>query len=305
MRLLTLTALCLFACLTSSRSAEPERRVLIIGIDGCRPDALEAARTPHIDRLIAQGAYFADTDIREPDATDDADTVSGPGWSNLLTGVWPDKHGVLDNKFTEPRYEQYPHLFARVKSQRPAATTASFSTWAPILEKITTQADIGKNFANAEKDYARADREATDACLRQFKEQLPHVTVFYQGQIDEAGHAHGFHPTVPEYIAAIEQVDTNVGDVLKAIDAQPEEVRRELLVIVCTDHGGLGLSHGGGRKESDIRRTFLIVSGARARKGRIDEETWQVDVVATALAHLGIEPPAEWGLDGQPRGLAK
>ena len=31
----------------------PRRKVLIIGIDGCRPDAIAAANTPNLDSLIA------------------------------------------------------------------------------------------------------------------------------------------------------------------------------------------------------------------------------------------------------------
>ena len=34
-----------------------ERKVLMIGIDGCRPDALNLANTPNIDSLIDNGAY--------------------------------------------------------------------------------------------------------------------------------------------------------------------------------------------------------------------------------------------------------
>ena len=85
--------------------------MLIIGIDGCRPDALAAAETPHLDALIKNGTYFEGTDIVSPDRKNPANTVSGPGWSNLLCGIWPDKHGVLDNKFTEPKYDQFPHFF--------------------------------------------------------------------------------------------------------------------------------------------------------------------------------------------------
>ena len=34
-----------------------ENKVLIIGIDGCRPDALIAANTPSIDHLIENGSF--------------------------------------------------------------------------------------------------------------------------------------------------------------------------------------------------------------------------------------------------------
>lgn len=285
----------------SGFSATP--RVLIVGIDGCRPDALQAAETPHLDALIAGGMWFDGTDIREPNATDDADTVSGPGWSNLLTGVWPDKHNVIDNKFTAPRYDRYPHVFARLKAARPAAVTASFSTWQPIHERIVSGADVSRDFSDDTKDWPRFDRAAIEACVQYLGTADPDLTVLYQGQVDETGHAHGFHPSVPEYIAAIETVDRSLGDVLAAMRARDGAVSEDWLVIVCTDHGGIELNHGGGRDKPEVRSTFLIVSGASAERGTSDQPTYQVDVVATALTHLGVRLRPEWELDGRAVGL--
>ena len=287
----------------SVAAGEPVPRVLILGIDGCRPDALQQAKTPHLDGLVADGIWFEGTDIREPEATDEADTVSGPGWSNLLTGVWPDKHGVVDNSFTDSRYERYPHVFARLKEARPVTVTASFSTWKPIAEKIVSAADVSRDFSDETKDYRRFDQRATLACIEYLGEADPDLLVLYQGQVDEAGHSFGFHPKVQKYIAAIETVDANIGRVLTAVRARDSFAHENWLTIVCTDHGGSGLNHGGGRDIPDVRNTFLIVSGAATARGTWDESTYQVDVVATALTHLGVELRSEWELDGRAVGL--
>lgn len=79
-------------------SAEPSKKVLIIGIDGCRFDALQSADTPQLDQLIADGCYDPDCHI-VGERYQGNDTISGPGWSSILTGVWADKHGVNDNTF--------------------------------------------------------------------------------------------------------------------------------------------------------------------------------------------------------------
>ena len=115
----------------------------------------------------------------------------------------------------------------------------------------------------------------------------------------------GFIHQSPQYRNAIERVDGHVGQALAAIARRPNAKTEDWLVIVCTDHGGTGTDHGGGHKNWDIRRTFLIVSGKNARKGRSEEPTYQVDVVPTALTHLGVAIKPEWGLDGKAVGLVK
>ncbi len=283
----------------SARAEQPQPKVLIIGIDGCRPDALELAKTPNLDSLINTGTLFEGTDIRKSGGTDQADTVSGPGWSNLLTGVWPDKHQVLDNQFKKPNYKQFPHMFVRLKEVRPEAVTASFSTWAPIEGKIVAGANVSRNFSDPPHDYADWDRQATMACAEFLKTNDPDLVIYYQGQVDEAGHAHGFHPSVSQYIAAIETVDRNIGELLATIKVRPHSADENWLTIVCTDHGGQGTGHGNGHSVLEIRTTFLIVSGPAAKQGKSSTPTFQVDVVPTALTHLGIELLPIWELDGQ------
>lgn len=68
--------------------------MLYLGIDGARFDALQAATTP----TLAAGIH-SDTCLILGDRYRENDTISGPGWSTILTGVWADKHGVNDNSF--------------------------------------------------------------------------------------------------------------------------------------------------------------------------------------------------------------
>jgi predicted AlkP superfamily pyrophosphatase or phosphodiesterase len=275
------------------------RKVLVIGIDGCRPDALEAAETPNIDRLIKQGLYCENTDILAARGTK-GDTVSGPGWSNLLTGVWPDKHGVVDNSFKGSNYKDYPHFFARVKEARPELKTASFSSWPPIAEKIVSAADTSVNAkALHAADYLKADDELSIAAAKSIREGNTDVVVCYFGQVDETGHAHGFHPTVKKYVESIERVDGYIGRLLEAVDERQKSAGDEWLILVCTDHGGSGTNHGGGREKPEIRQVFLIASGPLVKPGKTSEPTYQVDVVATAMAYLGIKLDDTWKLDGK------
>ena len=290
-------------CSTVGWAAEPTKKLIFIGIDGTRWDALEAANTPNIDALIAKGTLSVGTEIIAPRETP-GDTVSGPGWSNLLCGVWPDKHGTVDNSFKGMNYTAYPHFFARVKEIRPQLQTASFTDWGPIKAKILSHADeVVAEDSHGAAAYSAADARLAKACAVHIREKNPDAVMLYLGQVDETGHAKGFHPKVPEYIAAIERVDGHIGEVVAAIQARPTIAQEDWLVIIATDHGGIGTGHGGGRKIDEIRRTFMIVSGPSANIGKPDEQTYQVDVVATALTHLGIGLKPEWKLDGRAVGL--
>ncbi len=282
----------------------PMRRVLVIGMDGTRPDAIAAAKTPHLDRLIAAGA-FSDTTQILGDRYQENDTVSGPGWSSFLTGVWADKHGVNNNSFQGKNYGKYPHFFTLLKQQFPQARTGSFIDWTPIDEHIVSDADVRKSHpAHGADEYTAADKLVMADAVAFLREDDPHAVMAYFGAIDETGHKHGFHPSVPQYVQAIETVDSHIGALLDAMTSRPRFADENWLVIVSTDHGGLGTGHGGGHKVPEIRTTFLIVSGSGVSPGKITEPTFVVDVVGTALVHLGCELKPEWELDGRPIGLA-
>ncbi|HOY29974.1 MAG TPA: alkaline phosphatase family protein, partial [Flavobacteriales bacterium] len=124
-----------------------ERKVLIIGIDGCRGDALLAANAPNLQGLAAGGIASFEGNTRPP-------TWSATGWSTMLTGVWEQKHKAVDNSFTNNQFATWPHFFARLKSVDLSLDLRSISHWAPINTVITTQADQELNVTT---DQAVAD----------------------------------------------------------------------------------------------------------------------------------------------------
>jgi predicted AlkP superfamily pyrophosphatase or phosphodiesterase len=284
----------------------PERKVLMIGIDGCRPDALEKADTPALDRLVKSGVRSRNTSILGPRKTT-SDTISGPGWSSIYTGVWADKHGVNDNTFEGRNYEHYPHFFSRLRESRPDAVTGSFCTWQPIADNIVSGATVSQCLIkndDGSDDWVQGDARVADTAAKFLAEGDPVAACAYFGQVDETGHAKGFHPTVPEYVAAIERVDGHVQQLLDAIESRPHADSEEWLVVVTTDHGGQGTGHGDGHETEEIRRVFLIVSGPGVTDPGPARQTYLVDAVPTALTWLGVKLDPAWELDGTPFGVA-
>src|ERR1043166_9138122 len=110
------------------------RRVLLIGIDGCRADALRAAmesgKAPALSSLAKAGCanwnVFAGG---ENGVVTEQATSSGPGWSSILTGVWRNRHGVRSNKFEEHRIADFPHFMRRIKDAKPSASCSSIADW--------------------------------------------------------------------------------------------------------------------------------------------------------------------------------
>ena len=239
------------------------KKVLVIGIDGCRPDGITAANTPNLDALMANGIYSLD-------ARNTGITSSGPGWSSMLTGVWQDKHKVVDNSFSGSDFSRYPHFFKRIEENNPNSRTVSVSQWHPINDQIANGfADITRNTADSSADVKNK------AVAELGVEELTALFVHFD-DVDHAGHGSGFSPDNSNYINAIETVDAAIGELIIAIKNRPNYTKEDWIIIVSTDHGGIGTSHGGDTEEE--RTIFMIVSGGNIPKKEIAKTTSDVEV---------------------------
>lgn len=263
------------------------RKLLFIGIDGCRPDALIAAHTPHIDSVIATGAVNYDAQIKEGQIT-----VSGPGWSSMLTGVWADKHQVFDNDFASPNLEQYPVFFQRLREVHPDVYIVSVVNWKPINQSIIDGADE-ELYGNDEQ----VGQLAAEALSN------PNLDVLFAAfdEVDGAGHKYTYGPAVKDYLSQIEKTDESIGKILQALHARPTYQDENWLILITTDHGGIDKGHGGNTPEE--KTIFLIVSGPDSLKGEISPAPMLVDAGVTALTFLAGKVPCNWDLDGKVFGL--
>jgi hypothetical protein len=258
----------IFFCVSLS-SAQPVKKLLFLGIDGCRPDGIVAANTPALDTLMAHGTYCLEAQHIAP-------TISGPGWSSMLTGVWYTKHGVIDNTFTGSNYAQYPHFFVHLKQFDPTLFTASICQWAPVNTMIADSADLT---INSTSTFAVAD-----SAVVLLSTGDPDVLFLHFDDVDHAGHATGFGPQNPDYLAAITHVDSAIAKVIAAVEARPTYANEEWLIIVSTDHGGTGTSHGGNSTEE--RTIFQILSGGGMPVQQIVPATTS-SISSTALSFNG------------------
>lgn len=277
------------------------KKVLVIGIDGVRPDVLAAVATPNIDALAASGSYTGRARIGLP-------SVSGPGWSSLLTGVWPDKHGVTDNDFTGKRYDAYPDFLTRLEQIEPDLNTFAVADWAPLVQAddgaptISSAVDVTHVLDGYEMGWAEADSLSVALATAHLRTGDPDALFVYLGNPDET--SHHFESIGQEYRTSIELADRHVGQLVQAMRSRTTYDQEDWLVLVSTDHGRS--DNGGHGDDSPEERTiFYLASGPSATVGTPPDTVYVVDVAVTALAHMGVAADPAWALDGKVVGLSR
>ncbi|TWP47818.1 nucleotide pyrophosphatase [Lentzea tibetensis] len=268
----------------------PPPKVLVIGLDGARYDKLMAANTPNLHALALRG-YAAPSALY---GSGMATTSSGPGWSTILTGVWPDKHKVKDNSFSGNALASYPSWLERAEKARPSLATYAAVDWKPIGDRILRTGQDRKYVLDGDTaGYGPSDAKIAADAEQQLRTGSADASFVYFGEIDIAGHSHGANS--PQYDQAMRTSDAHIGRVLRAVESRPSYADENWLIVVTTDHGHTAAGgHGGDTPEE--RMTFVVSTGA----ARPPVAPKLVDVAATALGHLGV--PA--ALDGYPIGSA-
>lgn len=238
-------------------------KVLIIGIDGVRRDALQQAATPYIDAIAARGGRLA-IDIDER-----CHTVSGPMWSTILTGTFPSQHGVHDN--TQMPEVREPDVFSRLvlagKIHAPVAATS----WPPLTSRVDCGPIVNPSLVRSFTaplvhevfdTYVAGDVTVRDAAVGFFTIPEVDAAFVYFGQVDIVGHHEGIGPN---YLEAIERCDAHVGSLMQAIAARDD--RDEWSVIITTDHGHIDTGGHGGRTPEEYQ--IWVVTDSQALLSQI------------------------------------
>lgn len=271
-------------------AGENKLNVLIIGIDGCRPDALLAAETPNIDKLWHNGLYSFHV-------KSDSISYSGPCWTSILTGVWHQKHNVVSNKYLKPNIQQYPHIFSLLKQYDKNSENISVVNWQPINKILPAQSGL--------KFYYKSDEKVTQKSIGILRVMLNINAMFiHLGEVDLVGHKYGFSVFKNSaYMKQINKTDYNIGKILDALKLRKKARNENWVVILTTDHGGVAFDHG--KNINAHTNTFLIINGKNIKKGEINTQINAVDIGVTALDLLGVPIKKSWNLDGKVIDLKK
>ncbi|MFE4455348.1 alkaline phosphatase family protein [Streptomyces sp. NPDC056796] len=277
-----------FAAATTARAAARTPKVLVIGLDGALLGRIKDADAPHLDALMASGL----TSLSALYAAPLAPTLSGPGWSTVITGVWPDKHLVKDNAFAGHALARYPDFLTRAETAKPGLSTYAVASWAPVTTTIFSP-EVDTRVSTPSAEY---DSGTTRRAVAELRDGDRDAVFVHLDNIDHVGHSHG--AADGSYLTAIHDADAQVGQMVSAVRNRSTYGSEDWLIMVTTDHGHTDAGGHGGAGAAE-RQTFLIAAGAGITPGSTRHDIRMPDVAVSALAHLGIPVDPAWDLDGR------
>lgn len=260
-RLLLLACLLLAACTGSPRLARapPAARapVILISVDGLRPDYLARGVTPNIDALAAAG-------VRARAMRPSFPSLTFPNHYTLVTGLRPDKHGLVNNNIEDPRiagqrfalsncdavgdrrwWDEAEPLWVTAENAGIATATMFWpgseapihgvrpKQWLPFDGAMSNPARVAQLFAWIDQP------------------QRPAFMTLYFDTVDHDGHEFG--PDALETTRAMAEVDARIGDLVAGLKARGVTAN----IVLVSDHGMVGVA-----PERVIRLDQLLPAGS-------------------------------------------
>lgn len=257
------------------------RNVVLVSIDGLRPDAIGEYATPTLRRLMREGSYSLDARTIMPSRT-------LPSHTSMLSGEPPEDHGVLWNNVLTAKagVVALPTIFsvAREHGYRTAAFFSK-SKFEPLQRPGTldySQAPGGL--------WGRWSSARTMADVRSYlAKERPNVLFVHLSDPDRAGHSAGWMSGA--YGRAVEDADAALGRLVEVADTAYGKGNYSLLVTA--DHGGHGRDHG---TDDPLDVTIpWIAWGQGVHAGLLEDvEIQTFDTAPTVLWLLGLERPGAW-----------
>ena len=257
-------------------SLKISNKVIIIGIDGFRSDAMTQEITPSIFDFSQRNVYKNLSHLTEED------TYSGPNWSSILTGVHYNKHNVTDNSFDGSLFDMFPTFLNYIENNVSSINTSSIVNWLPINQKILSR-DVDY-YTNNQISDSLVFIEALNLLLNNDPIR-PDILFLHFDELDAAGHNFGFSPNIIEYTETLKNIDLYVDSLVRVIDNKRLSGENWMCILV-SDHGGDGYSHGD-YNNIKIRETVLIVEHP-SQNFKLLHKSNMTDIAPTVLDFLGI-----------------
>ncbi len=247
--------------------------VVLVLIDGARPDALLCAHCPNVSGLLAKGASSLQAMSVMP-------CLTLPCHASIVYSVSPLRHGILSNEWV-PFAHHLPGLFDCVHSAKLKA--AFFYNWEPLRD-LSRPGDLAFSYFRDNSHTPDGDQVIADEAARFIASEQPEFAFVYFGTVDMAGHTFGWMSD--GYLRQLERVDAALGTVLSALNSHHT-------VVLQSDHGGHDREHGLNTAE-DLTIPWMA-SGPQVRRGHvIERDVSLLDTAPTIARLLNLPAPARW-----------
>lgn len=208
--------------------------VILVSIDGFSPDYLGKGQTPVLDGLVAGGAFGP----MRPSFP----SVTFPNHYTLVTGLHPDHHGVVGNRFTDAQLGAFTMASKEsgfwdqgepiwVTAEKAGVRTGTMFWPGSEVEIHGVRPSQWAPFDQGMPGDARVDRLLSWLDLP--VDQRPKLETLYFDIVDTAGHRNG--PDAPETRAAAASVDASMARLIEGLKARGLYDRTMLVVV--SDHG--------------------------------------------------------------------
>jgi predicted AlkP superfamily pyrophosphatase or phosphodiesterase len=212
--------------------------VVLVSLDGFRYDYVKKYSAPNIAAMAARGASAPDGMLPSYPST------TFPNHLALITGLYPEHHGIVANTFYDPTRQQR-YTYGDPAAVQDGRWYSGLPLWS-LAEQNQMRAACyfwpGSEAEIAGKRpsyYLKFDPaipndqriEQVLAWLRLPAAQRPHFITLYMAEVDGAGHEHG--PESKETGDAVKFVDAEVGKLIAGLDA----LHLPVDLIVLADHG--------------------------------------------------------------------
>jgi predicted AlkP superfamily pyrophosphatase or phosphodiesterase len=227
---------------TVTIAAQPDRArdpiLVLISFDGWRWDYIDRVPAPNLKALAARG-------VRASELIPSFPTFTFPNHYTIVTGLYPDHHGIVHNVIDELTFpERFTMTAATARDARwwggePIWVTAERQgrRAAPVFWP-GSEAPVGgmrpSTWLPFDDKKPNADRvRDLLALLALPDERRPSFLTTYFSEVDHQGHERG--PDSPELVTAARRLDEALGEIVAGIRRLGLEDRTTLVVV--SDHG--------------------------------------------------------------------
>ncbi|HHT27212.1 MAG TPA: sulfatase-like hydrolase/transferase [Firmicutes bacterium] len=224
-RLGRLWLLCLCLLLFTSASAtaalvvpfDPAPKLIImIMLDGFRPDYITMYGPPHLQRLVLEGAWVAKASAVFPSMTTSNQT-------SFVTGALPANTGIPNNS----RYDRQQDRIITPLRDNHRSTIAEM-----LVRQGWYTASVNHFMLQNRGVYRYVQGDMTDV-INLIQTDRPTLIVYYNAQIDTVGHQYGpFHTATRQ---AVLEADAEIGRLLQELERLG--IAEQTAVVVASDHG--------------------------------------------------------------------